>query len=225
MRPFLLAAVALLTAPGALAQQRTIDEGSFTLYVNNQRVGREQFSIRQTSAGGTREIVASATISRGDERLEPLLKADGSGRPLAYELTVLTGGRRVPKVQAMARAGRFSGRIVGTGGRATERDLPLVSGTIVLDDDVVHHFYFVAQSTDAVVPIVIPQRLVRDSVRVTRRGDGDVEVGNGTIPSRHLTVTASGGVVTDVWVDAAGRVLRVHVASRGFTAVRDEAPR
>jgi hypothetical protein len=55
--------------------------------------------------------------------------------------------------------------------------------------------------------------------------NGKVETGNGSVAARHLIVTATGGTVTDLWVDAAGRVLRVQVPSRGFTAVRDEAPR
>jgi hypothetical protein len=222
-----LLAVALTAAPGARAQQVTLDEGSFTLYANNQRVGREQFSIRQTQAGGTTEIVASATIVRNDKRFEPLLKTDGAGRPLAYELASVAGGRRTTLVQAMSRGTRFSGRVADDGGRTTERDLPLDASSVVLDDDVVHHFYFVARAaaSGGTVPVVVPRRLARESVVVTRRGDANVEIGNGTLPSRHLIVAAAGGATTDLWVDAAGRVLRVHVASRGFTAVRDEAPR
>lgn len=227
MLRLLLLAVALTSAPGAPAQQVTLDEGSFTLYVNNQRVGREQFSIKQTQVGGGTEIVASATIMRNDKRFEPLLKTDGSGRPLAYELVSGSGPKRATVVQAMSRGARFSGRVAGDGGRATERDLPLDANSVVLDDDVVHHFYFVARaaSSGATVPVVVPRRLARESVVVTRRGDANVEIGNGTLPSRHLIVAVAGGAATDLWVDAAGRVLRLHVASRGFTAVRDEAPR
>lgn len=220
-------AVALMSAPGVFAQQTTLDEGSFTLYVNNQRVGREQFSIKQAQVGGATEIVASATIVRNDQRFEALLKTDGAGRPLAYEVVSGAGARRTTIVQAMTRGSRFSGRVAGDGGRTTERDLPLDAGSVVLDDDVVHHFYFVARAaaSGGSVSVVVPRRLARESVVVTRRGDANVEIGNGTLPSRHLIVAVAGGAATDLWVDAAGRVLRLHVASRGFTAVRDEAPR
>ncbi|HKS07360.1 MAG TPA: hypothetical protein VJR92_13725 [Gemmatimonadaceae bacterium] len=222
-----LLAVALMSAPGVFAQQTTVDEGSFTLYVNNQRVGREQFSIKQTQVGGATQLVASANIVRNDKRFEPMLKTDGDGRPLAYELASVAGARRTTVVQAMARGARFSGRVAVDGGRTTERDLPLDASSVVLDDDVVHHFYFVARaaSSGGTVPVVVPRRLTRESVVVTRRGEANVEIGNGTLPSRHLIVAVAGGAATDLWVDAAGRVLRLHVASRGFTAVRDEAPR
>ena len=226
LRPSLFALV-LVLAPALPGQQTTVDEGSFTLYVNNQRVGREQFSIKRSQQGDVVEVVASGTITRSDKRFEALLKTDGAGRPLAYELVTSAGGRRVTAVQAMARGARFSGRISTDGGRATERDLPLDASSVVLDDDVVHHFYFVARAANGggTVPVVVPRRLVRESVAVTRRADGAVEIGNGSLPSRHLIVAVAGGAAADLWVDSAGRVLRLHVPSRGFTAVRDEAPR
>ena len=45
------------------------------------------------------------------------------------------------------------------------------------------------------------------------------------LQAQHLTIRESGGAEREVWVDAAGRVLRVSIPSLGVLAVRDDPPR
>jgi hypothetical protein len=73
--------------------------------------------------------------------------------------------------------------------------------------------------------VLVARHLAYDTVTVSVVDTGTVETGNGSVAARHLTVTTTTGTTTDVWVDEAGRVLRVSVPARGFVALRDEPPR
>jgi hypothetical protein len=108
----------------------------------------------------------------------------------------------------------------------SHKELRLAPGTALLDDDVIHQFYFVARERGkGRLQIYVPQRLTRDSLSIVVRGQDSVDVLNGRVPATHLVVTNGAGAVTDLWVDASDRVLRVAIAARHFEAVRDEAPR
>jgi hypothetical protein len=228
VQPAVVAVAAVFMPGGSRAQETVLDRGSFTLYVGNERVGRESFSITQAGQGTTAEVRAWGTVTLRDRKIEPQLTTDTARRPTQYVVKT-TASDRVTLVRASVRAGRFSGHVSDGSGKTTERDLPFAAGAVVLDDDIVHHYYFLARasagSAGETIAVVVPQRLTRESVQVSDRGQTTVETGNGSVPSRHLIVTAVGGTVTDLWVDAAGRVLRVHVPASGFTAIRDEAPR
>ena len=208
-----------------LAAQATIDEGSFTFFLNGERVGREQFSIKKTQAGGSSTLLARATITLDGRRLESTLRTDTTGQPLEFLLEEYAGGALRTRVRGDAAAGRFSERVVNQVGQS-ERELRLAPGTVVSDSEMVHQYYFFARSRAAGrLPVLIPRRLGRDSVTLAVRTDGQtVELGNGTLPAKHLTVENAAGIATDLWVDAQGRVLRVAIQSRGFVAVRDEPP-
>jgi hypothetical protein len=208
-----------------LAAQATIDEGSFTFYVNGERVGREQFSIKTSRVSGGVTLLARATATLDMRRLESTLRTDTTGQPLEFLFEEYAGGSLRTRIRGDAATGRFSLRIVNQVGQS-EKELRLPPGTVVSDSEMVHQYFFFVRSLAAGhLPVLIPRRLGRDSVTLTVRADGQaVELGNGTLPARHLIVTDAAGIATDVWVDAQGRVLRVAVQSRGFVAVRDEPP-
>jgi hypothetical protein len=216
--------LAVTTAPAA-QQGRTVDEGWFTLRVNGEQVGREQFLIRQAPVAGGVNVVAKATIAMsGGRRLSPALTADSGGHPISYSFEVQANGQ-VESLRATAAGGRYMQQVRTPSG-LSERELRLEPGTIILDQDIVHQYYFVGRSRGGGrVPVIAPRTLARDVVTITVRGDGPVELRNGTVPATHLIVTNAAGVATDLWVDAAGRVLRVATPARHFEAERDEPPR
>lgn len=231
MRPLrTFALTLLLAAPRLSAQVSTLDEGSFRLFRDGEQVGREQFSIRKKPVADGFALVATATITMGGRHIAPSLTTDTSGTPLSYDVEVRDGDRLEQRVQCTVTAGRFVERIETPSG-TTNREMRLAPGTIVLDDDVVHHFFFVARAAarataGRALPLIVPRREARDSVRIRAGASGPVEVGNGnaTVTARHLTV-ADGGILAELWVDAAGRILRLEIPSKRFVATREEAPR
>jgi hypothetical protein len=224
-RTLSLALVCLLTAvPAASAQVTTLDEGSFTLFVGAERVGREEFSIRRVPDGGRFVLLSQATIAWDDRRLAPALRTDSLGVPLSYQMEVRTEGRVGTRVSATAAGSRLALRVTTDRGESA-RQLPVADRTVILDDEVVHHHYFVVRQGAGTMSVIVPRRLGREDVVVTVRPSTAIEIGTGTVPARHFLVTDPAGVVTDVWVDADGRLLRLAVPARGFVAIRDEPPR
>jgi hypothetical protein len=51
-----------------------------------------------------------------------------------------------------------------------------------------------------------------------------VSIGSTAIEARHLLFTEPSGAVREVWIDSAGRVLKVAIPARGIIALRDDPP-
>ncbi|MGH7693957.1 MAG: hypothetical protein ACRENH_03205, partial [Gemmatimonadaceae bacterium] len=87
--------LALLVVPSALAgaQVRTIDQGSFTITMNNQRVGREDFTIVEDASTQNPVVRAKATVEYRERglRLQPLLTANAAGASTEYEIAIRGG--------------------------------------------------------------------------------------------------------------------------------------
>ena len=60
---------------------------------------------------------------------------------------------------------------------------------------------------------------------MTTVGNEPLQVGTEEVASTHVQVSEPGGERRDVWVDAAGRVLRVEDTARRMVAMRDDPPR
>jgi hypothetical protein len=224
MRPILLIA-AIALAPTRVPPLEIVDEGSFVLYLNGQRIGREQFSIKRNAGADGVTLLARATITFDGRRIESMLRTDTTGLPLEFTIEDYVEGKLRSRVNGGMVGPRFVQRS-SHGGSQSEKEVRLARGTVMADSESVYQFYFVARSRGlARVQLLFPRRLTRDSVSITVRSENqEVELGNGKVPARHLIVTDAAGIATDVWLDANGRLLRVAVQSRGFVAVRDAPP-
>jgi hypothetical protein len=223
LRPLATALVILTAATSAGAQVRTIDQGSFTISMNNQRIGREDFSIVEDATTGTPTFLAKATVEYRDRglRLQPVLRASGAGASTQYELSVRGGP--IQKWMGTIDRNRVSAFVTSDRGQSAKEFVVSV-GAMVLDDDVFHQYYFLAKRAGSgATPVIIPQRNQQASVTVTRQGTERIEVGMNQVEAQKLTVEGSGGS-REVWVDAQGRVLRVAIPARNIVATRDEMP-
>lgn len=221
----LLGAALLGAAPTSAAQVTTLDEGSFTVTRGGVRIGREDFAIRRTASAGGDVIVASATVSYDDRRLSPALSTDPSGFPLRYQVEVRVGTDVQERLAGTIGRGRFSARVRTPRGESAKEYI-VADGALILDDEVFHQFYFLAQGDrTGAVPVVIPRRNVQVSMRVEERGVETVTIGGVRLQARRLVLTGPDGAVRQIWVDSRGRVLRVTLEGRDIVAVRDEPPR
>jgi len=218
--------LALLILPSALAaaQVRTIDQGSFTVTTNNQRTGREDFSIVEDASTPNVRIYAKATVEYRERglKLQPLLTANAAGASTEYDITVRGGS--LQRWTGTIDRNRVRSMIFSERGQAAKEFVVSV-GAMVLDDDVFHQYYFLAKRAgDGPIPVIVPQRNAQSTVTVTREGTERFEIGNAQIEAQKLAVTEASGPTREVWVDAQGRVLRVAIPSRGLVATRDEPP-
>ncbi len=226
MRPLITSiAFSSLIAVVADAQSaRTLDAGSFTITVNGQRVGREDFTISGTPGASGMEYLSKATVTWGDRRLTPSLWSDSAGAPSRYRVEVRGTSGSVERWTGTISRGRVSAQI-NTARGESDREYVVADGAVMLDDDVFHQYYFVAQrASSSTVPIVVPRRNTQMGLRVSNVGSERLTIGGKSIEGQHLQFTEPSGTVRDVWVDSAGRVLRVAIPSKGIVAQRDDPP-
>lgn len=221
----LTAALALLV-PGTLAgaQVRTIDQGSFTITMNNQRIGREDFTIVEDASAGAANYLARATVEYRERglRLQPYLTATAAGATTTYEIAVRGGA--IQKWSGTIDRNRVSAYVMTERGQAAKEFVVSV-GAVVLDDDVFHQYYFLAKrASEGTIPVIVPQRNTQTRVSVARQGSERIEVGMKEVEAQKLVVTEGSGPAREVWVDAQGRVLKVAIPSRGIVATRDDVP-
>jgi len=228
----LLAAALLRTAiagvtPALVGAQsaQIIDQGSFTIMVGNQRVGREDFRIEGTpGSSGALEYVARATVVFGDRRLMPALHSDSLGRPSDYQIEsrgTTTGSERW---SGKISRGRVSARINNARGESAKEYI-VTDGALILDDDVFHQYFFLARRTAGTsVTIVVPRRNAQLVLRVATTGTETVSIGTKELEGRHLVLTEPDGATREAWVDGRGRVLKVAIPARNLVALRDDPP-
>jgi hypothetical protein len=227
-------AALILMAGTALAQPAPgviVDQGSFRIAINGAEMGRETFVIRRTGAG----YQASGTVLLADRRLSPVLTTDAVGAPMTYTLDARGGPGRVERVSVTRDRGFLtlrervpeeeSVREIPASMPRRAPDSSLVGGTVLVDDDIVHQYYFLMlDRRDGVVSVLVPQRRMALPMRVERLGPDSIRIGGRALAAERARVTRESGGECLVWVDATGRVLQLQSPERHLTAVRDSPP-
>jgi hypothetical protein len=223
--PLVLAVVALPTLLGA--QVTTVDEGAFTVSRGGTRIGREEFRIVRQPAGGQAQYVARALASYGDRRISPALQTDAAGTPMLYQVEVRGATGVEERLTGQVDGSRFRAQLRTPRGEAA-REYMTSSSTLILDAELYHQMYFLSlggRAEAGSVPVLVPRLNRHGAATVARGAPEPVVIAGRSIPAAKLTVTLPGGGRREVWVDAAGRVLRVSVPEEGIVANRDDPPR
>lgn len=224
--PLVLASsILLLSGPVGAQGARIVDEGSFTISVNGRTVGRENFRISSGNRGNESEFLANANVTYGDRRVTPELRAGSDGTVSEYSVTTRSGAASESWTGAMA-GGRLNAQIASARGTAA-REYMVPAGTIVLDDEIIHHHWFLAlRSHSGSMPVVVPRRTdVKSTVTMSTVGEETLQIGNHDLQAVHLRASIGGGEVHDIWVDKSGRLLKVALPARNLVAIRDDPPR
>lgn len=221
-------ALALLAPRATRAQVAVVDEGSFTIVRGGATIGREEFRIMRQPAGGASEYVARALAAYGERRIAPALQTDASGLPLRYQVEVRSGRTVELRLTGQLTRAHFSTQ-TQTGSSEAARTYLVGDTTVVVDDELFHQYFFLAlhrkPGGEARVPVLVPRRNLHGRMRVQEAGADRLTLGARTLDATRLEVTEPGGRARTVWVDAAGRVLRVASPSEGLVAQRDDPPR
>ena len=222
--PPLVAWIAVLASPSiARTQLTSVDEGSFAIMRAGDRVGREDFLIRSTPAPGGRGLVAQANSVIGTRRIRPTLNADSGGAILRFQSEVREEGRLVTTYSGQATSNHYAARSQQAGGESA-REFRLPLGTVAAEDDMLHHLWFVARrGPGAVVSVLVPSRSVVETVRVELVGTERLSINSQEFDARRLRLLTDGsGVVREVWIDRADRILRVALPAQNLVAIRDD---
>jgi hypothetical protein len=221
----------LAALPSRSMQPATVDVGSFTMYLNNDRAGREQFSIQQVATIDGSSLALRAESAVGDRRSAMQLETDSLGTPTRYSIedrvgttvTLRLGGQRV--------RGRFTTLARSTTGEAA-REYLLVPGALVIEDfGVVQYALMIRRRLMGVgdsvaVPILTPSANRQGVVQLSYLTRSDtVSIAGSRRAAHRWQVRSEAGEIRLLWADDEGRLLRFEVPSRRFVAVRDDVPR
>jgi hypothetical protein len=222
LAPAALAAV-FTASPPARSQVTSLDEGSFTIIRDGERVGREDFSVRSTPGSGAPVLVAQGKVAIGTRRVSPALNADTTGFVLRYQSEVRVDGRVVESYSGVRSRDHYAARVHREDGESA-REFRLPRGTVAVDDEVVHQLWFVARrGAGSVVPVLVPGRNLVETVRVELVGPERLAIDVREFDTTHLRLRTDGtGVVRDVWIDSAGHMLKVAIPGLKLVAVRDD---
>lgn len=225
-RPLLLLAATTLATTIVSAQTTIVDDGSFTLVVNGERVGREDFSIRHVpTAAGAYETLTRGVIVSGAHRTTVDLSADSLGHPVRFQSKMADDGRSGDTYRAEVLGRRFSARVVRGNGESA-RELLIPPGTLLVEDGVLYPLQFVVARGGGSVSAVVPARNRVVTLSVQDAGADRVSIALQTIDARKFIVRDTADESTrEVWVDGAGRVLKVAIPALHLVALRDDAPR
>lgn len=232
--PSVLVLAALLTVPGIVSpagapaqEAREVDSGSFRITDGGDAAVSEQFAIRRE--GERWQSAARISPAGGDASVtgsirEFRLQLDAELRPTFFELVDRRAGQH-------GVVGVRSGNRLQLRSRSEEgerwKELLLEPGLVVIPRGVAHPYHFVVRvlesGSEAPLPAVVPDAGERRTMTVESRSPATVTVGGRELESvlRELRV---GEETHRVWTDAEGRVLRVEVPARSWTATRTEVP-
>ncbi|SRR3954469_10892937 len=219
-----LLALALLQQPGGLGT--AVDEGVFVVRQDTLEVARESFrlSVGRVTAGGTGWSLAT-TVRYDRARpvivLAPILEVNGDTMPVTLQYDV-ADPRQPSRVLGQLGRGRFTVRYVT---RETERAREFATGNraLVLDDSVFALYLFagwIASTESTALTAIIPRSLRREDIQVQDHGVSPTTLNHDPARLRHVIVTREGGQSVHLWLDTAGRLMKVEIPSTHVTAER-----
>jgi len=216
-------AVLASTAVPASAQGRPVDEGTFVVTRPGAPQETESFKIWRLEGGA---LLATGSLTSGQERITSSLRTDSLGTPLMYTVTVREKGADRTKITAETRGGRLQSHTLDQRGDESMREYPVSQGnSLVLEDDLVHQLFFAALAKrTGSVQVINPRAATGGRATMSALGLEPIDVGGHSVTAAHYSLIASSGR-RDFWVDSAGRLLRVEAPSQGLKAVREELPR
>ena len=227
LRTLAAAAALLLSVPSpSLGQNVAVDEGAFRLYVDGQRAGREEFSVRQVGSADQGRIILRGTVSLelpgGRINLAPAAEAaSGDLEVSAYQIKV--SGSETTDIFVSLSGRRYLSRTVSARGEEL-REFRAGPGSVLLDDGVAHHHHLLTPFLDSSSPvslsILTPRAQSQVRATLSLIGREEVRVGQDLLQARHFRLDG-GDSPRDIWFDDRGRILRVEIPSRGYVAERE----
>lgn len=218
----LTAALVLLQVPSGV-----IDQGILVVRRDSQELARETFHLLERRPGDP----ASGWLLNASTRwsgpigyttvLAPVVELAPDSVPSALAYDISANGQS-QHITGQPGPGRFTLRYVAPG---LERARELASGPriVVADDSVFSLYLFVAwYAGPAPTPVtaIFPRNAKRVTLNVTDLGEEATVVNRDEATLRHVLVAGGPLGPVHVWLDAAGRLLKVEVPDQGLRAER-----
>jgi hypothetical protein len=202
-----------------------VDQATFMISRKGAPVGRESFSIIRAPGPGGQVFRVTASSALGDDRVGTTLATDSTGTPVLYDVTLSQRGEVLLRLRGSGRPDRFSVVVQSKGGEAA-KEYQMRPGTMLMDEDLFHQFWFVPRAAkDSQVTVISPRTLRREVLRIENVGVEALAIGGQDITARRLALIDAAGARREVWFDQLGRLLKVSIPEKGLIALRDDPPR
>jgi len=203
-----------------------MDEGVLVVRVDTLEVARESFRLSHGRLSRGEPGWTLATTIRYDRArpvivLAPILEVNADTMPATLQYDV-ADPRQPSRILGELGRGRFTVRLVA---RATERarEFPTGQRAVVLDDSVFAPYVFAAwraSSDPASLTAIFPRGLRRQAVQIRDLGLASTTLNRDPARLRHITVGGEGQDAVNLWLDEAGRLMKVEIPSRHLSAER-----
>jgi len=203
-----------------------MDEGVLVVRVDTLEVARESFRLSHGRLSRGEPGWTLATTIRYDRArpvivLAPILEVNSDTMPATLQYDV-ADPRQPSRILGELGRGRFTVRLVA---RATERarEFPTGQRAVVLDDSVFAPYVFAAwraSSDPASLTAIFPRGLRRQAVQIRDLGLASTTLNRDPARLRHITVGTEGQDAVSLWLDEAGRLMKVEIPSRHLSAER-----
>jgi hypothetical protein len=212
-------ALLVLAAAAPAQTSGVVDEATFTFTRDGSSYGTEAFKIvRRRGADGV-EYLSQCTRTMDGRVVKTVLTTDGDGNATNY--TRNTTGGAVAQLIARRALNRLT--VNEEGAQSSSRDYVFSPGTLILDDDVIHQFYFVTWRDPRNFAFVTPGGRTSAQGILTEVGRENVDIGGASIPATKFSF-GSGDAKREIWVDSGKRLLKVTYPARRIVGVRDLPP-
>jgi hypothetical protein len=208
-----------LVPVGVHAQQ--LDAGRLAIEEGNRTVGTERFRIwRRQDVVEAVALITVGSNGGGEHTLDVRIRTDRTLRPVQYIL------RAEP--EALSVDGSWTGDRLRLHVNSEQgerwKEFATPGGAVVLETGVAHHYLLLVErirdaGVGARLPVIIPSRSSRTTVVVTGIQADGVRVADETVAATRYDFEVDGST-RRVWVDGAGRLLRVEEAAAGRVATR-----
>ena len=217
-----LLGVSSLTSPAQKPPVLAQDKGKFTIQLDGQTVGHEQFEISPAGAGWSAQGTTDLKVPDAPAaRVTGMLTLQGDGAPIRYEWR--SQGEKTNGAQIVFANGIAKITLQMQGARPFEQDMtfgtPLIA---VLDNNLYYQYGVLARVYDwskggaQTLPVLIPQELTPGSVSVESTG----AVSTNGKSYDGLRVTTSDLEVL-LYLDTNHRLMRLEVPAAKVAVVRD----
>ncbi|HET9424319.1 MAG TPA: hypothetical protein VFO55_03025 [Gemmatimonadaceae bacterium] len=213
-------ALLVLAATAGAQSSGVVDEASFTVTRDGAAYGTESFKIiRRLGAEGV-EYVAQCTRTMDGRIVKTSLTTDSTGSATSYS-RMTTGG-----VAGQLTARRALNRLTVSedGTQGSTRDYVFPPGSVILDEDVIHQFYFVTRREPRSLGFVAPGGRAAAQGALTEVGRENLVIGGTVVPATRFAFGA-GDARREIWVDSGKRLLKVAWPAQRTEGTRDLPPR
>lgn len=227
LRPFALVALVLLGAASRplAAQALVLDEGTFSLFMNGERIGREDFSVR-AARGSSGGFIGQGNLLTGDQRRTVVLTVDSLGAPLRFQLDTRGDGKVIASVAGELDRQIWASRIVRAGVESA-REFRLPRDTFAAEMGVIHQLWFVLRlGAGRPITLFSPSGPTQERVILEEQATDRVPLGLREFVARRwvLRRLEDEVVLWELWADPAGRLLKAVNRVSALEALRDDPP-